>query len=81
MSNKKDNREKKFGFVVYFVLECETKGAVRYTEVAGGSDAAQHRGKIGTLYVRKAAFKGKYPNELTVRVRSAKQPTKPDTEV
>jgi hypothetical protein len=85
MSNRNRKRNRKSGFTVNFVFECETSGAIRYAEVAGTSDGtlngAQHRGKVGTLYIRKAAFDGKYPKELIVRVRSAKQSDNHDIEV
>jgi hypothetical protein len=85
MRNRNRKRGAKSGFTVNFVFECETRGAIRYEEVVGTShgtsNGAQPRGKIGTLYVRKTAFDRKYPKELIVRVRSAKQRDNHDIEV
>ena len=56
---------------VNFVLERETKGAVRYQEVDDqGWPVELALAKVGTLYIRKTAFdRGtKPPNRLTVTV-------------
>ncbi|MCA1379445.1 hypothetical protein I6F34_01245 [Bradyrhizobium sp. BRP05] len=53
---------------LHFVVEKETKGAVRYKEVnADGTDAFAPQ--IGTLYVRKSAMPGKVLDKLTVTVK------------
>jgi len=42
---------------IHFVLERETKGALRYQEVDdAGKPVEQAWAKIGTLYIRKTAF-------------------------
>lgn len=54
---------------LFFKFKNDTKGALRYDEVdekgnvrAGDADGAF----VGTLYLRKAALKGKVPKELTI---------------
>lgn len=55
-------------FTVSMVYEKSTKGTHRYTEVG---DLSIH--KIGTLYVKKHAFKdGMGPLEITVSVEQVK---------
>lgn len=53
---------------LFFIVEKETKGAVRYKEVDGaGNDAFSPA--VGTLYVRKSAMSaGKIPQKLTVTI-------------
>jgi hypothetical protein len=52
---------------LHFVVEKETKGAVRYKEVnADGSDVFD--AKIGTLYMRKSVMPGKVIPKLAVTV-------------
>ena len=54
---------------VRFELERETKGAIRYMEVDEDQEAVEGDAKvIGTLYIRKTAFKGKVPTALTVTI-------------
>lgn len=48
-----------------FAFERETKNAVRFMEKG---DEAGH--KVGTLYVKKAAFGGTIPQEITVTISS-----------
>ena len=52
---------------INFTLEKETKGAVRYQEVA------EKEPTIGTLYLRKWVFgtSGDYPKNLTVIVKDS----------
>jgi hypothetical protein len=61
-------------FEVNMILDRETKGALRYQEV-NGEGAALEIGagaKIGTLYIRKDAFKaGTAPKAVAVTVLSA----------
>ena len=53
---------------LYFVVEKETKGAVRYKEVdEAGKDAFAP--VVGTLYVRKSAMPGRVPAKLTVTIK------------
>jgi len=53
---------------LHFVVEKDTKGAVRYKEVnSDGTDALAPQ--IGTLYVRKSAIPGKVLDKLTVTVK------------
>jgi len=53
-----------------FVLEKETKGAVRYMEVVSNVRATIGSGaKIGSFYVRKDAFVGAPPQRLTITLR------------
>lgn len=53
--------------ILHFVVEKETKGAVRYKETnADGSDAFD--AKVGTLYVRKSALPGKIVQTLVVTI-------------
>lgn len=51
-----------------FKLERETKNAVRYMEVdgAGNEKALDAGAAIGTLYVRKSAFKDGTPETFTL---------------
>lgn len=53
-----------------FVVEKETKGAVRYKEVdLEGNDAFAPA--VGTLYVRKSSMPGgKIPQELSVAIQA-----------
>ena len=55
-------------FTVPFLLERETKGAVRYMEVDDKGKPIQEDFKIGILYVRKSAFGAKIPERLTITV-------------
>ena len=54
--------------ILRFIVEKETKGAVRYKEVdIDGADAFAPA--VGTLYVRKSAMpSGKIPQELSVTI-------------
>ena len=46
-----------------FIIEKETKGAVRYRETDGKQIATNYT--IGTIYIRKTAFRdGKYPKSF-----------------
>jgi hypothetical protein len=59
---------------VWFKLEKETKGALRYQEVdEKGEIIEQAWSKIGTLYVRKSAFErgAAFPHRLHVTVETA----------
>jgi hypothetical protein len=60
-------------FTAHFAKERETKGAIRYQEVVSATDATPvnvgNGALIGTLYIRKAALRGKAPRRLIVRVR------------
>ncbi len=59
---------------VWFKLEKETKGALRYQEVdEKGEVIEQAWSKIGTLYVRKSAFErgAAFPQRLHVKVEPA----------
>lgn len=50
-----------------FMIEKETKGAIRYQEVVKEGDA-----KIGSFYIRKTAFEGKAaPKRLKVVINEA----------
>lgn len=51
-----------------FTIEKETKGAVRYAE----DKDALSEGVVGTLYVRKSAFKelGQIPQTLTLTIEA-----------
>jgi len=53
-----------------FTLDRETKGAAKYSEVDVDSNVIPMQGaSIGTLYVRKSAFKGQpIPKKVVVRV-------------
>lgn len=55
---------------LHFVVEKETKGAVRYKEVdEAGADAFAPA--VGTLYVRKSAMSGgTIPQKLSVAITS-----------
>jgi hypothetical protein len=59
-------------FTVHFVKERETKGAVRYQEVASDTDSTPvqigYGAKVGTLYIRKPALGAKPPRRIAVRV-------------
>lgn len=51
-----------------FIVEKETKGAVRYQEVGDDGQPA-FAPQVGTLYVRKSAMPGgKVPSKLTVTI-------------
>lgn len=51
-----------------FIVEKETKGAVRYQEVDANNTPA-FAPQVGTLYVRKSAMPGgKIPKALTVTI-------------
>lgn len=52
-----------------FAIEKETKGAVRYAEEGVGQFDEP---TVGTLYVRKSAFKdlGKIPQQITVTIQA-----------
>lgn len=49
---------------VEFTLERETKNTYRYTETA--CEPAQPEPVIGTTYVKKALFKGKAPEKISI---------------
>ena len=53
-----------------FVLERETKGAVRYQEVdASGNPLEMTAAKIGTLYIRKITFgNAEIPKSITLTI-------------
>lgn len=52
-----------------FILERETKGAVRYQEIDDkGAPLEVTAAKIGTLYVRKTAFRADAPKRIKVTV-------------
>lgn len=57
--------------IVHFILERETKGAVRYAETASADSTTKvdirEGAKIGTLYIRKTAFNGLIPTRLEVK--------------
>ena len=60
-------------FTAEFLLERETKGALRYQEVEDkGQPVETVWAKIGTLYIRKTAFERgvEPPNRLTVTVEA-----------
>lgn len=59
--------------VVTFMLEKETKGALRYqeTDATGLPLKIEGGAKIGTLYVRKSALNGEMPAKLKVTVEAA----------
>jgi hypothetical protein len=66
--------KKNGAFDVHFAIERETKGAIRYTEVASATDATpvaiEGGAKVGTFYLRKSSFRrGRYPKRLSVRIR------------
>lgn len=48
---------------ISFTKERETPGTIRYKEDGHKDDA-----KVGTLYVKKAAFEDGYPNTLRVTI-------------
>lgn len=59
---------------VHFLLERETKGAIRYFETTSAEGVTpfdiKEGAKIGTLYVRKSAFpEGKIPLRLEVEIK------------
>lgn len=56
--------------VVKFLLDQETKGALRYKEVDDNGTPREitEGAKIGTLYIRKTAIPGKQPPALSVTV-------------
>jgi hypothetical protein len=59
---------------VWFKLEKETKGALRYQEVDEKGEVIEQAWiKIGTLYVRKSAFErgAAFPQVLRVTVETA----------
>jgi hypothetical protein len=57
---------------ITFVLEKETKGAVRYQEVnAEGKAIEQAESVVGTIYLRKTALDGKIPQRVTVTIAEA----------
>lgn len=45
-------------------MDKETKGSVRYAETGPPEEQT-----LRTVYVRKSAFDGKYPQEITVTVK------------
>jgi len=52
-----------------FVLERETKGAVRYAELGSdGKVASLEEFAIGTLYLRKKVIGSAIPNRLSVTI-------------
>lgn len=57
--------------IVNFILEKETKGALRYQEasVDGKPKGISEGAAIGTLYVRKTAFEGKVPQALVIELK------------
>lgn len=57
---------------VKFILERETKGALRFAEVNDDGciiEGAENY-KIGTLYVRKHAFKAPFPQAMVIQVEA-----------
>lgn len=55
--------------IVHFVLERETKGALRYAEVdVAGERVDREHQKCGTIYVRRSAFNGDKPSVLKVEI-------------
>jgi hypothetical protein len=58
------------GFTAHFKVEKETKGAVRYMQVTkDGKDYPQAAGaELGSVYIRKTAFKGETPERITMVV-------------
>ena len=58
-----------------FKLEQETKGAVRYQEVGEKGEPEQMSPKIGSLYIRKTAFKRgtSFPQILDVTIEAASE--------
>ena len=60
---------------VKFVIERETKGAVRYMEVDEKGEARDNMhplAVVGTLYVRKAALDGQIPSTLQVTIEQVR---------
>lgn len=58
---------------VKFVLDRETKGAVRYQEVDDNGTPVTDDAKgcvFRNLYVRKSALKGEVPKQVTVELNS-----------
>ena len=55
---------------IKFGKERETKGAIRYEELNdhGAVISNMYAAKIGKVYFRKDAFKGGYPEKLTLKV-------------
>lgn len=58
--------------IIHFILERETKGAVRYMETVDSvSDVPKDIASgavIGTLYIRKSALAGKIPTRIKVTI-------------
>lgn len=82
---KLPERKSANGFKCHFMLEKETKGALKFTQVLGPGSSivfTQPDGhEIGVLYVRKSAFKdGVFPKHITISVSVATEPTKPAAE-
>lgn len=57
--------------LIHFILERETKGAVRYMEVDGSNKpvAIGEGARIGTLYIRKDALPDGIPTRIEVEVK------------
>lgn len=72
MSEKKPAAKANGSFKAHFVLERETKGAVRYMQVNSNRTplTIDAGAQIGTLYVRKSAFDTELPADITVTVSS-----------
>jgi hypothetical protein len=72
----------KSGFTAYVAFDRETKGAVRYAEIAGPTDetriAVENGAKLGHIYVRKTAFNGESPKRLKIRIRDVGRARRPD---
>lgn len=58
--------------VVRFILERETKGALRYQEVDEKGAVIEEADKytIGTLYLRKHAFPAPFPQAIVLTVET-----------
>jgi hypothetical protein len=56
----------------HFKLEKETKGAIRYMQVdgEGNSYGAEAGAELGSVYIRKSAFKdGSVPQKITMVIQ------------
>lgn len=54
---------------VSFVLEKETKGALRYAEIDASGKIKEYPNVVmGTIYLRKDALGEKKPSNLTIRI-------------
>jgi len=53
-----------------FMLERETKGALRYQEIDGAGEPLKYDEiKMGNIYIRKSALNGEKPQFLEVTVK------------